>query len=254
MPWRDLMTRADDVDHQREHVHRAHVDQRVVVVDAVRGVGQPLVQAVPDEPDGDHAGRRDDRHARDLKPRGRGSGPQVRLAPRQDHHGDRGEQVRDRDDERRVERVGVERRVVRVQRGQPDGRQQHQHQRPHRHPALLRHLGRAVRQDPVERRGEDHPGRRQEQRPHPGEEPQAHQQDQDHLEHLVVHQPAGQQHRVGEDRQRVGRGGAERVVDPERVHVLVEVEPERTWRTARAGRPTAAPWSTGRRTCRRRPA
>src|SRR5215469_33813 len=221
----DALPAADDPrtyeDHDGQHVHGTHVDQRSRLVHEVQVVGEPLDEVEDQQPDRDNAGHRDDWHPEHLDlARWRGP-PQLRFAPWQDDHRDRAEQVGHRDDQRRVQRVRDERRVVRVQGGQPDRRQQHQEQRIERHFTLLRHLGRPVGQHPVERRGEDDPGRGQEQRAHPAEEPQAQYQDEDDLERGVVHQPAREHELVRPDAELRGE------VVVQRVEVLVEAPAHR---------------------------
>src|SRR6516225_3215015 len=61
----------DHVQHDRQHVHRGHVDQRGLVIHEVVGVGEPLVEAEHEQPDGDHAGGRDDRHPQQFDLAGR---------------------------------------------------------------------------------------------------------------------------------------------------------------------------------------
>src|SRR5262249_40338893 len=61
----------DHVQHDRQHVVRAHEDERLRVVDEVVVVEQPRDQAEPEQPDGDHPGDRDDRHPEQLDLAGR---------------------------------------------------------------------------------------------------------------------------------------------------------------------------------------
>src|SRR5450755_4880857 len=76
----------DRVDDDRQDVQGQHEQQRGLVVHAVGGVGEPLVEVVAEQPDGDPAGQRDDLDAEDLDPASRGRAPQVGLAPGQHHH------------------------------------------------------------------------------------------------------------------------------------------------------------------------
>src|SRR5580704_1129707 len=84
----DALPPADDPrrheDDDGQHVHRAHVVQRVHLVGPVEPVAQPFVEAVAEQPEGDHPGRGHDGHPEHLDLAGGRRGPQVRLAPRQD--------------------------------------------------------------------------------------------------------------------------------------------------------------------------
>src|SRR5262250_2752933 len=81
----------DHIQHDRQHVHRPHVDERLRVVHEVVIVDQPRDQAEDEQPDGDHPGDRDDWHPEQLDLAGRRRAPQVRLEPGQQHHRDRAE-------------------------------------------------------------------------------------------------------------------------------------------------------------------
>ena len=79
-----------------------------------------------------------------------------------------------------------------------------------RHRSPFGDLGGALGQDPVERRGEDHPGRRQEQRPRPAQEPHAEQHDHPDLEDRVVDEVRHEQRRIAPDRAPSGRSSCSR--------------------------------------------
>src|SRR6266536_3068760 len=128
------------VDDDGQHVHPAHVVQRIGAVDEVAVVGEPLVEVEPEQPDRDNPGQRDDLHAENLDLASRRRSPQRGLAPRQDDDRDRAEQIGHRDDQGGVQRVGPEGRRVRVDGGQPHRGKKHQDQGVDRNLALLRHL------------------------------------------------------------------------------------------------------------------
>ena len=172
--------------------------------------------------------------------------------------GDRATEEGDRDHQRRIKRQRPEIRRVGIDHAHDDRRDHDVEQGDDRHRAPFGHLGRVVRQDPVERRSEDHPRRRQEEGPGPAEEPHAEQDHHPDLEDRVVDEVRHEQRWIAPDRNRRGcRRVAIEVVDEVRVGRGEEVPAERLrgqeHEGEREGRGDPDPPSMPRRTLRKSP-
>src|SRR6266542_3675416 len=94
-----------DVDDQREGVHGAHEVERLLVVDGVQVVLEPLPDVEPQEQGRDHARHRDERDPGHGVSGDRRVLIQLLLAPGKDRRGDRRSEERHRDDEGSVQDV-----------------------------------------------------------------------------------------------------------------------------------------------------